>query len=130
VPVPSPVTNVGDLVAAFHAQHEREYNFRRDTAPVDLYRLNLQAIGIVPKAALAEYEPGDVTAPPCGHRDAWFGRPEPYETAIYWRPDLSAGAKIEGPAIIEQLDSTVLVPPGTLAEIDRFLNVVMRVERA
>jgi N-methylhydantoinase A len=130
VPAPSPVTNVGDLVAAFHAQHEREYNFRRDTAPVDLYRLNLQAIGIVPKAALAEYEPGDSTAPPRGHRNVWFGRPEPCETAIYWRPDLAAGAKIEGPAIIEQLDSTVLVPPGTLAEIDRFLNVVMRVERA
>ena len=46
-----------DLVEAFHRAHEREYNFRRDNAPVGLFRLNLKAVGVVPKAELAVHEP-------------------------------------------------------------------------
>jgi len=53
VAAPSPVVAMAGLVEAFHRQHEREYNFRRDDAPVSLFRLNLKAIGVVPKAELA-----------------------------------------------------------------------------
>ncbi|MDE0392867.1 MAG: hydantoinase/oxoprolinase family protein, partial [Rhodospirillales bacterium] len=41
VPVASPFTSVPDAVAAFHADHDREYAFRRDDTPVELFRLNL-----------------------------------------------------------------------------------------
>ena len=52
------------LVEAFHEHHEREYNFRRDDAPVGLFRLNLKAVGVVPKAELAMHEPTGVTPEP------------------------------------------------------------------
>jgi N-methylhydantoinase A len=115
-------------VIAFHNLHEREYNFRRDGAPVDLYRLNLRAVGVVPKAALAEHPAGGVLPAPREHRPVWFDRPEPFDTPIYWRPDLPAGVSFSGPAIVEQLDSTTVVPPGARAEVDRYLNIVIRVE--
>ena len=46
---------------------------------------------------------------------------------MYRRADLPAGAELTGPAILEQLDSTVVVPPGVRAEVDEWLNVRMEV---
>jgi len=41
---------------------------------------------------------------------------------------LRAGAELDGPAIVEQLDSTTLVPPGWHAEVDEWLNIRMHME--
>ena len=128
VPVPSPVGAIADLVAAFHTQHDREYNFRRDDAPVDCYRLNVSAVGIVPKAAFREHEGNGRMPQPVERRPVWFDRSTPMTTPVYRRDELSAGLRLAGPAIIEQLDSTTIVPPGVAAEVDRFLNIVMRVD--
>jgi len=128
VPVGRPIGALDALVVAFHDLHAREYNFRRDGAPVDLYRLNLRAVGMVPKAALAEHPAGGVLPAPREHRSVWFGTAEPFDAPVYWRPDLPAGVSFSGPAIVEQLDSTTVVPPGARAEVDRYLNIVMRLE--
>lgn len=122
-----PISSVADLVAAFHAQHEREYNFRRDDAPVDIYRLNLRAVGTVPKAALVEHEPGGALPEPGERRPVWF-EGEAHDTPVYRREALPAGAAFVGPAVVEQLDSTTVVPPGARAEVDRYLNIVIRLE--
>jgi N-methylhydantoinase A len=126
VPAGQPVGPIADLVGGFHVQHEREYNFRRDDAPVDIYRLNLRAVGIVPKAAFREHpETGRMPAA-SQHRTVWFDGHGSAETPVYRRDDLPAGAALEGPAIVEQLDSTTVIPPGVSAKVDRFLNIVMR----
>ncbi len=127
-PVGNPVCAIADLVAAFHAQHEREYNFRRDDAPVDIYRLNLRAIGTVPKAELAAHEAGGALPAAKTRRAVWFAG-ESYDTPVYWRDDLPAGAGFIGPAIVEQLDSTTVVPPGARAEVDPRLNILIHVEK-
>jgi N-methylhydantoinase A len=127
VPVGTPVGPIGALIAAFHALHEREYNFRRDEAPVDCYRLNLRAVGTVPKAAFREHAPEARAPVPYAQRAVWFEGRDPVDTPVYRRDDLAAGARFAGPAIVEQLDSTTVVPPGVAAEVDRFLNIVMRV---
>ena len=128
VPAPSPVTKLGDLIEAFHRQHEREYNFRRDDAPVGLFRLNLKAVGVVPKAALARNLPSAAPAAPRARRRVWFRDTGGVEAPVYWRPDLSAGARFAGPAVVEQFDSTVVVPPGFAAEVDAWLNIIIRQE--
>ena len=51
-------------------------------------------------------------------------------TPIYDRDKLKAGAVIDGPAIIEQLDSTILVPPGLKAKVDPSLTIVIDVPLA
>ena len=116
-----------ELVAAFHAQHEREYNFRRDDAPVDIYRLNLRAVGTVPKAALAEHAPGGVMPEPVERRAVWFAGVA-HDAPIYARDELPSGARFTGPAIVEQFDSTTVIPPGAAVEVDRFLNILIRLE--
>lgn len=126
VDAPSPIRSIADLVQSFHAQHEREYNFRRDDAPVGLYRINLKAVGVVPKAALGTHEPTGREPEPFGRRAVWFGG-QAVDTPIYERSALPAGLKLQGPAVVEQVDSTVLVPPGTTMEVDRYLNIIIRV---
>ena len=58
----------------------------------------------------------------------WFeGDDEPRDTPVYAREDLPAGVRFEGPAVIDQLDTTTLVPPGVKAEVDEYLNIRMEV---
>jgi N-methylhydantoinase A len=126
VPVGSQIESIDALVAAFHVLHQREYNFSRDDTPVTLFRLNLKAIGVVPKADLAVYEPTGATPVPRSRRPVYFDAGEAVDTPVYWRPDLAAGTAMQGPAIIDQLDSTTVVPPGIHFEIDKWLNIIMR----
>ena len=52
------------------------------------------------------------------------------ETPIYSHDGLPAGVTIEGPAIVEQLDSTTVIPPGVRAEVDEWLNIRIHVAEA
>jgi N-methylhydantoinase A len=53
--------------------------------------------------------------------------PKPMKTQVFDRAQLMPGDVIEGPAVIEQLDSTTLVPPGLKAEVDEYMTIIMRV---
>ena len=128
IAAPSPIRAMTDLVEAFHRSHQREYNYRRDDAPVSLFRLNLKAVGVVPKAELAIHEATGVTPLPVSRRPVWFEADASIETPVYERTDLPAGLKLAGPAVVEQVDSTVLIPPGTTAEVDQYLNIIIRVK--
>ncbi len=101
---------IADLTEAFHRHHEREYNFRRDDAPVGFFRLNLKAVGVVPKAALVTHEPTGETPVPASRREVWF-EGSAHDTPVYDRTTLPAGFCLTGPAVVEQVDSTVLVRP-------------------
>jgi N-methylhydantoinase A len=127
VHAPSPIGAIADLVQSFHVEHKREYNFRRDSAPVSFFRLNLKAVGVVPKAEFAVHEPTGVIPEPVGRRRVWFDG-NGLDTPIYERDDLPCGFSFQGPAIIEQVDATTVVPPGASAEVDKYLNVIIRVK--
>lgn len=128
VSAPSAMTEIAPLVEAFHREHEREYNFRRDETPVSLFRINLKAIGVVPKATLARHEPTGIVPEPKTRRIVWFNGERGLDTPVYERETLPAGLVLSGPAIVEQLDSTVVIPPDTRAEVDQFLNIIIRIE--
>jgi N-methylhydantoinase A len=128
-----PVEPGGDLSAAverFHAEHEREFSYRRDEAPVELYRLQLTAIGRTDEVRLPRHdaEPGAALPAPASTRPVWFdGEEEPHATPVYDRASLPAGVQFVGPAVIDQLDTTTFVPPGVLVEIDEWLNIRMHI---
>ena len=48
------------------------------------------------------------------------------ECPIYDRYQLGSGDEVEGPAIIEEVDSTVVVQPGYRADVDEFGNLFLR----
>jgi N-methylhydantoinase A len=118
--------DVDEAVARFHAEHERAYNYRRDGAPVEIYRLSVRAVGVTPKPSLKRYPTGDGALRPHASRRVRFDETDaPVETPVYLRSELPAGASLDGPAVFEQLDSTTLVPPGWRAEVDDLLNIRM-----
>ena len=124
IPVGSPL-DLDRAVAMFHDEHEREHNYRRDKAAVEIYRLHIRATGMTPKAELQRHRVnGGAPARADGTRLVLFDETdEPVETPVYMRELLAAGTRIEGPAVIDQLDSTTLVPPGLEAEVDEWLNI-------
>ena len=131
VPVGAPLGSIEDAVKAFHDGHQREYNYRRDQAAVEIYRLNLTAVGLTSKAKLARHAGGNGRLENRATRQVLFDdSDQPVETPIYWRDDLDAGARIVGPAVIEQLDSTTVVPPGVPAEVDPWMNIRLYVSQA
>lgn len=117
---------IDEAMARFHGEHEREYNFRRDDAPVEIYQLNVRAIGITPKPEFKRHEATGEMPPPDATRPVYFDEPaEALDTPVYDRAGLPAGARLTGPAIVNQLDSTTVVPPGWTAEVDEWLNLRM-----
>jgi N-methylhydantoinase A len=57
IPVGRPLASMEDTIASFHAEHERYHNYRRDEAAVEVYRLNLVAVGVTPKPLLRASRP-------------------------------------------------------------------------
>ena len=117
---------------AFHLAHEREYGQRFD-AEIDVVNVRVTGVGLVPELAWPEIEAGSGEPEPKFEREVVFavgGRPERLPTPFYDRADLRGGQTVAGPAIIEQYDSTTVVPPGLTAEIDRHGNIVVDCSRA
>ncbi len=129
VPVATPFSATADAVRAFEEAHRREYHYIRENAAVEIFRLNLTAIGVTPKAELARHPKTSTTDfAPRSRRPVVFDEAEaPLDTPIYWRDDLPAGAGFQGPAVIDQFDSTTLVPPGARCEVDEWKNLRIHV---
>jgi N-methylhydantoinase A len=113
-----PVTraSLDTAMAAFHAKHELTYGHANPNEPVQLVNLRLTAVGRLPGLMLAQR--GDAAAARTRQREVWFASTGFTATPVHWRPGLTAGAVIAGPAIIEAVDSTSVVPPGWTARVN------------
>lgn len=132
VPVPGQISSMEEALAIFHNEYEKAHNFRREDFPVEIYRLTVRAIGVTPKPSFPKITiDKNAKAVPKGTREAWFhGHPKAMATNLYDRETLPAGVTINGPAIIDQLDSTTVIPPGDVAYIDEWLNIQIKLGAA
>ncbi len=121
------VPSLKTMKEAFFAEHERAYGYANRNAAVEI--VNLRLTGLVKGHDLNEAGLGEADGAPKtrGSRPVWFNGDAPHDTAIYARPDLAAGSVIVGPAIIEQLDTTIPIHPGDEAEVDRYGNILVRI---
>jgi N-methylhydantoinase A len=127
ISVDGKVESLENLTARFHEEHERQHAYKREETPVEIYQLKVTAIGTIRKPQLPHEETEEHEPEPKEHREAVFGDKGAVRTAVYARGDLRPGARIEGPAIIEQLDSMVVILPEDEAEVDGWSNVIIRV---
>lgn len=129
VTVGAGVDALHDAIIRFHSDHQREHSYSRDDAPVEIYQLGLRAIGITPKPSVVTLSSGSPQLPePAEVRPVWWDdRDEAVDTPIFDRTTLEPGVSLEGPAIVTQFDSTVVVPPGTTAEVDEWSNIRIHV---
>jgi N-methylhydantoinase A len=116
------------LAAGFAATHQRLYGFVAEGEPMQLVTFRAEATGIVRKA---EFRPSpdvgpDPRAAEFGRRDVWLKEAGGFVSCpLYDRDRLGAGNRIEGPAIVEQMDATTFLPPGAVATVDPYLNLIV-----
>jgi N-methylhydantoinase A len=115
------------LVEKFHAEHKRLYGYARPEAPVEFVNFRLTAIGELPKAPIPRCPARNGNAPtPFGQRQVYFKESGGYVTTVlYQRDDLRSGDCITGPAIIEQMDTTTVLPPQMPLCVDEYGNLMI-----
>ena len=113
-----------DLAREFHDRHEQTYGHANRTEAVQLVTLRLTAIGRREDLRLSR--PGNPASAKVRTRSVWFASTGFVETPVHWREGLGPDTELRGPAIVEALDSTVVIPPGWQASVDAmgFFRVV------
>ncbi len=117
-------TGTEGLRAAFHDRHELLYAHADRAADVELIDLRATITGATPKPELKAVPTGRGPTQPAGHRSIHY-RKHRYVASVYHRRDLLAGQHVDGPAVVEQEDTTTLVPAGFRASVDAFGNLVI-----
>ncbi|MQX37803.1 hydantoinase/oxoprolinase family protein [Roseospira navarrensis] len=112
------------LAARFHALHEDTYGYRMAGEPIDLVNLRVKALGLLSRPApLAPGAGGDPR--PVGSRPVVFEDGTARDTPVFHRDSLAPGRTLDGPLVVEQLDTTVLVHPGDRARVDAAGTIVI-----
>jgi N-methylhydantoinase A len=114
-------------VAAFHAAHQQVYGHNRPTHPVEFVNLRSVHSAPLPRPPLTMSAPSGSLETACqGMRPAYFDEYQAYrDTPIYQRDLLPLGAQFDGPAIIEQPDTTTVVYPGFTCRVDDVGNLLL-----
>ena len=112
----------------FHIEHDRSYGHGYPDEATEMVNFRLAALGSIAKPRLREIEPASGPALDArkGTRPVWFGSADGFvATPVYDRSRLAAEHRFEGPAIVEEMDSTTLVLPDYRVVVDRFGNLLI-----
>jgi N-methylhydantoinase A len=108
----------------FVAAHRQLYGHGSETR-LEVVTARCRAVGRVVRPPWREW-PERAPAQPGGHRPVYFRQAADYlSTPIFERNDLTREQVVEGPAIIEEWNSTLIVPPTWQAAVDRLGNLIM-----
>src|SRR5699024_10139330 len=131
VSIDRPLHSLTDALASFHKEHKRAFAFSDPEKGVEIYGLRIEAIGTVPKPQLPKEKPhGTLVEALKEYRDVYFEETGGFmSTPIYNRPDIPVSSIISGPAIVEQLDSTVVIPPEFTAKVDEYKNIIISLSK-
>jgi N-methylhydantoinase A len=129
VPVEEPAPAA--LLGRFHALHQERYGYSDADSTVEVVTLRLRAVSPVEGPLLEPLAGGGPDATPAriGERSVWFStQGGAVEAAVYDRERLLAGNVLVGPALVLQVDSTTVVPPGWQGVVDGWGNLVLEKE--
>jgi len=117
-----------DIVrAAFEKAYAASFSRPLGALPVRVVSLRTAAIGKRPPFDISLFAPApgnSLKQASRGTRPVWFADGW-RDTAIWSRRDLPVGAAIEGPAILEQTDATIVIEPGLTGHVDRLGNIII-----
>jgi N-methylhydantoinase A len=116
-----------DLIKEFHLKHEQLFGFSLDQ-PVEIVTLRVSAIGQMGSRHTPKIGDNVTTLEHAviERREVYIDQEGSFLPCdIYDRESLSSGAIITGPAIIEGIDSTVVIEPSWEARIDDYGNCII-----
>nr|WP_236953697.1 hypothetical protein [Methanocaldococcus bathoardescens] len=108
-----------ELANNFHKKHEAVYKFSSLDEDVELVNARVTIVGLLTKPEIKFSEVKEYTPKPESYRKVYFNSGWE-EAAIYNRDKLKPGAIFEGPAIVEEYDSTIVIPPEYSVFVDKY----------
>ncbi|MBU7026640.1 MAG: hydantoinase/oxoprolinase family protein, partial [Theionarchaea archaeon] len=115
-----------NAVQKFHDAHQKMYGYADSSSPVEFVNFRVVGIGKQEKIQLKLIEKTNGELKAKETRDVFFD--DFVKTSVYRREILKYKDTIKGPAIIEEMESTVLVPPGWRLTVDSYGNLLLEVE--
>jgi len=118
-----------DYTERFHALHEKTYGYRNEDKIIEIVNIRLRARGIPEKPRFQKSDKMEKTPPSdaiLGEKEVVFDR-DRLATKVVARDKLSSGNRIEGPAILVEYSSTIVIPPFATALVDAYGNIVMEI---
>jgi N-methylhydantoinase A len=107
------------LTGAFHRRHKAFYGYDMPAQPVEIVNLRLVVTAARKAPAAAKNHKKIVQKQKVTEkRRVWFAETGFVQTPVYERDQLPANWHAKGPAIIEQMDATTVVPPQALIHND------------
>jgi N-methylhydantoinase A len=117
-------TELASIRAVFDAQHDRLFGYSSPDSPIELLAVRSSAIGTTSKPPLHQLDGegfGDAEQALLGSRRAWSpAAREMQDTPVYNGLALAAGAGLQGPAIVELANTTIVVLAGFRLSVDQY----------
>jgi N-methylhydantoinase A len=111
----------------FHDAHLRRYGHMAQNEAVEIVTFRVVGVGAISKPKMRRFAAGSGRPSPVGTRQAHFGPNDAIPVPVYHREGLEPGAEIQGPAIIEEKTSTIVLYPGQSARVDEYQNIAVSV---
>lgn len=130
VPLPSAAPARGELQRRFEAAYHARFRVDLPTIRANLVNLNVSVIGERPALDLSRLitpEGRRRLAEASALRKVWFDGW--HDTPVYWRDHLPMKISLQGPAIIEQMDTTIVIDPGAQVTSDADGNLIIEVNK-
>ena len=112
----------GLLRNRFHDLYRQVYSYADENAELEILDIRVTMIGVNPKPRMADFSVVADRSPSIGERDVYFDE-KSWRAKVYQRGELPPGYSFDGPAIVEQYDTTVFVTPGFRVNVDRYGNL-------
>jgi N-methylhydantoinase A len=119
------------LREAFNAAYAQRYGYADPAADVELVTVGATVLATGPEVRLPPHHPGTRDAAEARKPDRPVYFPELRDHGpcpIYDRGRLPVGARVAGPAVVEEAESTTVLPPGASAEVDPWANLIVTFE--
>jgi N-methylhydantoinase A/oxoprolinase/acetone carboxylase beta subunit len=115
------------LLAEFHLTHDRVYGHHSPDTNVEILALRAVHLYQLPAPPADPPPPAGAPAKPAGARRTFFAELGGYvDGPVYRRAGLAAGARVKGPAIVDQEDTTTVVYPGQTASVHPSGTLIIR----
>jgi N-methylhydantoinase A len=134
IPVPLGQLNsqsLEEIEESFNTEYKRIYNRLNEDIEIELIDWRVVVSGPKPSLNIGGKFPvrGQGDGALKGHREVYFPECNGYtRVAVYDRYRLQPGIRIEGPAVVEEKESTLVIGPRGDAEVDTLANIVVTVE--
>ncbi|MBO0758678.1 MAG: hypothetical protein J2P54_22760 [Bradyrhizobiaceae bacterium] len=131
VPTLGGTDGIAALAGRFHDAHYRRYGHMAEREAIEIVNFEVTGVGPISKPTLKTFPPGPGVLPaPCAERMVYLDAVDAVSVPVYRRDDLAPDSILEGPAVIEEKTSTILLYRGQTARVDNRLNIAVEVRGA